>query len=449
MAATGLAELDDVPADDRTLRRRRTGGRTSRRWALRAVTAAVAVASALAGSGCSTKAQNSPTSAPAGQGAVRTDVGVSGNTITLGVLTDSTGAFAALGKDITFGHQVYWDARNAAGGVCGRYRVALEIADHGYNVQKATAQYSAMREKVVALNQLLGSPMATALAPDLAKDNVLTMPMAWAVNLTDSPAFALVGPTYDLETINGLDSLLEQGLIKEGDPIGHIFHDSEYGANALLGTKYFAGRHNMTVVEQKISPLEGDLSSRITALKAAGVKAIVLSTSPSQVAVAASATEAAGLRVPLLGSSPTFQPSLLNTPARNALIDRFYYSGPITTLGVPPTKALSDAITAKRPNETVSNGVVAGYAASRIMDIILTKACANGDLTRAGVIAAKRSLNNIETDGLTGTLDYTQLGVSPSKQNFIARPKADAPAASVIVAPLYEGPTAKAYKRGA
>ncbi|CAI7974480.1 Peripla_BP_6 domain-containing protein [Frankia sp. Hr75.2] len=449
MPVNGSAGPDDVPEDDRIRYRRRANNRAGRRWTLPTVTTLIALVSALVVSGCSTKAEDTAASAPAGQGAVRTDVGVTADTITLGLLTDTTGPFAALGKDVTFGQQVYWDAKNTAGKVCGRYKVELEIADHGYNVQKVTTQYSAMRKNVLALNQVLGSPMASALAPDLVKDNVLTIPMAWALNLADSPAFALTGPTYDIETINGLDFLLEQGLIKKGGPIGHIFHDSEYGANALLGTKYFARQHGMTVVEQRISALEGDLSSRVTALRAAGVQAIVLTTSPPQAAVAASATEAAGLRVPLLGNSPTFQPSLLNTPARDVLINRFYHSGPNTSLGVPQTKAIAEAIAAERPNGAFSNGVVTGYVAARIMDAILTKGCENGDLTRAGVIAAKRSLNNVGTDGLTGTLDYTQLGVSPSKQNFIARPDADAPAASVIVATLYEGPTAKAYKRGA
>ena len=36
---------------------------------------------------------------------------------------------------------------------------------------------------------------------------------------------------------NGFDYLFEEGLIKEGDKIGHIYFEGEYGENGLAGTK--------------------------------------------------------------------------------------------------------------------------------------------------------------------------------------------------------------------
>ena len=49
---------------------------------------------------------------------VQTDVGVEGDTITLGVLTDLTGVFAALGKDITNANDAVLEGRNK---VCDNY----------------------------------------------------------------------------------------------------------------------------------------------------------------------------------------------------------------------------------------------------------------------------------------------------------------------------------------
>ena len=71
------------------------------------VVAAVVVAAA---SGCSTKAPESSGSGEAGGGggAVPPDVGVAGETIRLGVLTDLTGVFSALGKDITNANTLFW-----------------------------------------------------------------------------------------------------------------------------------------------------------------------------------------------------------------------------------------------------------------------------------------------------------------------------------------------------
>nr|MDP9460420.1 ABC transporter substrate-binding protein [Actinomycetota bacterium] len=63
----------------------------------------VAAAVVVTASGCSTKAPENSGGGGGGGGQaadVQTDIGVEGNTITLGVLTDLTGVFAALGNDI-------------------------------------------------------------------------------------------------------------------------------------------------------------------------------------------------------------------------------------------------------------------------------------------------------------------------------------------------------------
>ena len=58
---------------------------------------------------------------------------------------------------------------------------------------------------------------------------MVNIPAAWAQSLTENPEIAVVGATYDVEMINGLDYLLKQGKIKEGDKIGHIYFEGEYG----------------------------------------------------------------------------------------------------------------------------------------------------------------------------------------------------------------------------
>ena len=71
----------------------------------RGAVALVSVAMVLAASGCSTKSSDSETST---QDGVEVGRGVDGDTITLGSLTDLTGVFAALGKDITNAQALYW-----------------------------------------------------------------------------------------------------------------------------------------------------------------------------------------------------------------------------------------------------------------------------------------------------------------------------------------------------
>lgn len=422
------------------------GNRVRHHRLMRPVAAIVAAAALVAAASCSTKADEKPP-AESTSGPVKTGQGIEGNVITLGVLTDFTGLNAAAGKEVTEGQRIFWDQVNADGGICDRFTVELEVKDHGYNVQTAVSQYAEISGDVLSFVQVLGSGMATALIPELEKDGLIGIPLAWAKNLAASENYAVVGPTYDVETINGLDYLLKEGLIREGGKIGHIFHDSEYGNNALEGSKFFAQQHGMTVVEQRIGPAEPDMTSRVTALAAENVSAIVLTTQPSQTAGVAAAAAGAGLNVPLLGNGPTHIPSLLDTPARDALIEHFYLVGPTGGVGLEPAADLLKAYKTKFPGVEPSNSVVTGYATSKVMELILEKACAAGDLTPAGVLAAKAAVSPVDTGGLTGELDFSKPGSSPSRQDFIARPKPGVPGGTEGVEASYEGPTVDSYVR--
>jgi ABC-type branched-subunit amino acid transport system substrate-binding protein len=373
---------------------------------------------------------------------VKTGPGISGKTITLGVLTDLSGVFAALGKDVTQAQQLFWDQQNAKGGVCGKYQVKLDVKDHGYVVQTAVQLYGGMKSSILALQHTIGSPINTALADQLQADKIVNIPEAWARNLTQNPENAVVGATYDVEMINGLDYLLKQGKIKEGDKLGHIYFEGEYGANGLAGSKYFASQHKMTVVEAQIKSTDADMTAQVTKFKAAGVKAILLTTAPKATASAAGVAAQVGLNVPILGNNPVYDPSLLKSPAGPAIMAHLLVASPVTAFETQP-QLLKD-YTAKYPG-TPSLGAVHGYADAVVMDQILEKACANGDLTRDGVTKAKASLSNVDTKGLVVPLDYSKLGQSPSAQSFILQP-APGPGGAKQLAAAAEGDDVKNFK---
>ncbi|MDP9391471.1 MAG: ABC transporter substrate-binding protein, partial [Actinomycetota bacterium] len=121
----------------------------------------VAAAVVVTASGCSTKAPENSGGGGGGGGQaadVQTDIGVEGNTITLGVLTDLTGVFAALGNDITNANALFWENNQ----VCDTYDVELNVQDTGYVPQQGVQLYSGMRDSVLAMQQTIGSPINTA-----------------------------------------------------------------------------------------------------------------------------------------------------------------------------------------------------------------------------------------------------------------------------------------------
>jgi ABC-type branched-subunit amino acid transport system substrate-binding protein len=392
--------------------------------------AAVVVAAA---SGCSTKAPESSGGGGGGAAAdVQTDVGVEGTTIKLGVLTDLTGVFAALGKDITNANELFWKENK----VCDTYDVTLDVQDTGYVPQQGVQLYSGMKDGILAMQQTIGSPINTALAPEYEADQIVNFPSAWSKTLTEIPGTGVVGATYDVEIANGYDYLFKEGLLKEGDTVGHIYFEGEYGANGLAGTKAVAEQKGLKVVEAQIKSSDQDMSAQITQFQAAGVNLIALTVAPGQLASVAAVAEAQGLDVPILGSNPVFAPGLLQGPAAGWLKSHLYVASPVSSFDANPD--LLKKYEAAYPDATPSLGVVVGTGMSEIMKQVLDSACDNGDLTRAGVVSAFNDLKKVDTGGLVVPIRGYELGKSPSLESFVLQP-ADVPGGAKVLAEAFEG----------
>jgi ABC-type branched-subunit amino acid transport system substrate-binding protein len=401
--------------------------------------AVLAVAAVLtAASGCSNKAQDTGSaSASGGAGDVKTDVGVEGTTINLGVLTDLTGVFAALGKDITNANTLYWKDNK----VCDTYDVKLNVQDTGYVPQTGVQLYSGMKDSILAMQQTIGSPINTALAPEYTADKMVNFPSAWAQTLTEIPGTGVVGATYAVEIANGYDYMLKQGLLHEGDTVGHIYFEGEYGANGLAGTQAVAKEKNLKVVEAQIKSTDQDMSSQITQFKAAGVKMVALTVAPTQLASAAAAMEAQGLDVPILGNNPVFAPGLLQGPAANKIKKDLYVASPVSGFDQHPD--LLKEYQAAYPEGTPSLGVLVGTGMSEIMKQVLDSACDNGDLTRQGVLDAFNGLKNVDTNDVVVPIRGFEAGKSPSLESFVLQP-ADVPGGAKVVQDAFEGQFAAA-----
>jgi ABC-type branched-subunit amino acid transport system substrate-binding protein len=395
------------------------------RWS-RIVAAGLMAALLLAtASGCGSKGKDSvSTSGASGGASIKTGPGITDKTITLGVLTDLSGVFAPLAQPLTQANQLYWKEQNAKGGVCQR-TVNLVIKDHGYDPQKAVVQYRDMATKVAGLQQLLGSPITAALLPTLKTDHMISLLSAWPSSLLGNDFVVEIGAPYDIELINALDYLKGKGKIKSGDKIGHVYYEGEYGENGLKGTKFYASKNGMTVVEQKIQPTDEDMSGQVAAFKRAGVQVIAVTTGPKQLASLAGIAASQGLNVPIVGNNPTFDPAVMSSPAAKALRANVYVAGSISpfALDMPKVKEVGDQYLKAYGKKNAKASVQFGYVQAQVMHEILNKACSNKDLSREGVIKAARQLSGIDTGGLVaGALDYAKLGQPSSRSIYIARP---------------------------
>ncbi|MCW2587216.1 MAG: branched-chain amino acid transporter periplasmic protein [Frankiales bacterium] len=407
--------------------------------------ALVLVALALVASGCSTKSGGGKATS---SGGVKTGPGVTASKIRLGVLTDTSGVFASLGATVTQGNQLGVDDINAAGGICGR-QLELAIQDHGYDVQKAVSLYAQEAPNVAGMLQLLGSPMTTALLDTLKTDHMLSATATWASTLLKSNDIMISGATYDVEQINGLSYLMDQGKIKKGDKVGHIYIEGEYGANGLAGSRFAAQKLGFTITPVQIKATETDLTSAVGQLKSAGVKAIALTTTPKQTASAVGVAAVGRFAVPFLGNNPTYSPLLLGTAVGPALESNLYISGSSIPLSAdnPEAQKVLAAFKKKYPGKPSNAGVTYGYGVAQIYSHVLKAACDNKDLSRQGLEAAFRTLTNVDTKGIIAPLDYSKPGQIPARQTYIVRPSKATLAIDglKIDKQLFEAPIAKDY----
>ncbi|MGW0780687.1 ABC transporter substrate-binding protein [Streptomyces sp. NPDC002913] len=410
------------------------------------VVGAVAAALTLTLVGCSEKAKSSDDGA-ADKNGVKAGEGVTDSKITLGALTDMTGVYASLGKSVTQAQQLWVEETNKAGGICDR-DIELTVRDHGYDPQKAIGAYTELEPNVLGFTQFIGSPFVSAVESRIdGQDKGIVLPQAWSANLVGSKYVRVIGATYDVETINLVDFLLDEKRIAKGDKIGHVYFEGDYGENALAGSKHAAAEAGLTVVEQKIKPTDNDMTAQVSALKQAGVKAVIVSAGPRQAASLVGVAAATGFAVPVVGNNSAYAPQLLATQAGPAL-QKDYYIGastlPIGDSAEGPAK-LAKAYAAKYPKDGLDNGVIAGYNAASVFGEALKKACESKDLTREGVDKALLTIKDFGGDfGIAH--DFTDPSAPSTRQTVVMKPDAKSPGGLKVVRPAEIAPAAESFK---
>jgi ABC-type branched-subunit amino acid transport system substrate-binding protein len=384
-----------------------------------------------------------------GTGGVKTGPGVTAKTITLGQLTDLSGVFAPLATAFTQAQELYWKERNAAGGVCGR-QVKLVNKDAAYDVQKAVSLYRDTEPDVAAFSQVVGSPTIAALLPTFERDSMLAVAAAWPPAFLDAKSVSIVGATYDIEAINGIEWLMENKGLKKGDAIGDLYFEGDFGEGGLVGVKYAAEKLGLRLIEQKIKATDEDMSSAAAKFKREGVKAIWVTTAPGQLASLAGVAKSTGLDVPIGTNGPVFAPQLLSTPVGNTLAENVtvFNSNAAYSADNPAVKKLAAAYEKAYPKGVPQQAVVTGYSEAQVMDAILKQACKNKDLSRAGLVTALRQLSGVDTQGLVaGDLDFTKVGQSSSKAVYAHDVDKAAPGGLKTVGDVLNYPTAQSYER--
>jgi ABC-type branched-subunit amino acid transport system substrate-binding protein len=416
----------------------------------RARALSLAAVAALALAACSTS-DPSEASGSGGSGSdeVETGNGVTDDEITVGVLTDLSGPFAAGAAVQVTEFKAYWDQVNADGGICDR-DVVVDVQDHGYDPQKAVTLYRSMAPDVIALQQVLGGPTSSAVLPLAEQDDVYVGGVGWAGSALQYENNQLPGASNAIEAANAIDYMVDELDVPEGAKVGVVYFTGDYGGDALAGAQHAADERGLEIVAQEITPATTDLSAQASALAQADVAGVVLAAAPTQFASLAGVLASQGANVPIIGMNPTFNPSLLTTPAKDALLANAYSITSVAPYSsdAEGVKAANDLYTKADPDGAIGWEVPLAYVQAELLKQSLDGACEAGDLTPEGVVAALRDSSSVDTKGLLPDgLDYSEVGQSPTTTVYLSKVDANAPAGLALVDEL-SGPSAESFSYG-
>lgn len=391
---------------------------------------------------------------------IATDVGVDleAGTITVGLLSDLTGPFGPLVTAIVAGHQVYWQHVNDNGGIHG-LQVELEVVDTQYIVDNHIQLYEELKDEVVAFGHSTGSPHTVAINPQLQEDGILAIPLTWYSGWSD-PAINsnLVphGAPYCIEAMDMIEYLMKQAQASgiEAPKLAIVSMPGDYGLDSAVGAQKAAEALGLEVVYDGSGTLipgdESTLTAAAESIASSGADIVWATATPGLFSSVYGQTIARGFVGIWGGAGPSWNPAYVaeGSPIADAITRDMYISFYADSwngdsAGVAEVR---DLFAQYQPDAPPTDYYGEGFVEAKILHEALLKAYDNGDLTQSGVVAAAKSLEEVDFDGLAPNETYVG-GPNERLQRKINifRPDPTAPTGSVKIESEYVSDTAANY----
>ena len=357
-----------------------------------------------------------------------TDFGVTDDAIRIGMSADLSGIFAGLTTPIVDAQIAYFDRLNEQGGIAGR-QIEIVTLDSGYDVPTHLDNYAELSEEsaqgVVMISQSTGSPHTGAISGDLVDDDLIALPLSWYSGWADQELGANVFELYTnycFESMNGVEFLASQSDVANPS-LAILSFPGEYGQDGAAGAKIAAAELGLDIVfdgEAQVTPGGDDFTSVISQLVDADPDIVWITANFAALGDILGGAAGQGLDAIWSGNLPTYNPVLLGTEVAPA-IDQFYFASAYTALwnsnGSAGMTDIVSTLQERLPNGTYAqaDAYIFGWTEAIFTQAVLEQAAANGDMTRAGVVAAANEVS-VDFQGLAP--DQTWVG---DPNDFVVR----------------------------
>jgi ABC-type branched-subunit amino acid transport system substrate-binding protein len=404
--------------------------------------------------------------APAGGAAtvardqVRFDVGVTrepcperinpeNGCIYLGTISDLTeGPFASLAVPITEAQRAFWQRVNQQGGVHGfDVNVSKYVRDNKYKPDVHKQVYDEIKGHVLALAQTLGSPQTAAIIDELQATGTVAVPASWTSAWAYEDVIMESGNNYCVESMNAVDYAVRT---REVSRVLAVHYPGDYGEDGAAGASIAAARHGLRFTSVSQQPLSTGATTQAAVEAILNVKPdlVVLSVAPRETGQIVGAAVAGGYDGLFIGNGPTWAPSLLQSPAGDALQEHYLQAAPWGSFdsATPGHEAMRATLGDVKGND----GYVFGWVWSYPIKAALEQAIRYGDVTRAGLRAAVDDLESVNYEGMLpeGAGDFADGPNSGGtvRQTVIQRPDPAAEAGVSVLENFFAGPIASSYE---
>jgi len=417
---------------------------------------AVAALLAVAVSACGTGSSSSTTSNEGGKVQGGPGVDVASKTITVGDINALSGPAAPLGNAVAAGHRAFFDSLNAHGGIDG-WKVQLVVKDSGYKPQEHVQLYNELQPSVAILNSF-GSPTTKAIQPQVDQQKIVTFPASFDSLWGADSVMAPVGAPYSIDIANVLDYYTQGGVKKPR--IGIVYQNDEYGADGLRGFKAAKSALGFTDAgEESFNAGDTSFTAQVQKLKSAGADAVVVTALPSATGPIVGTAATLGFKPRWILQGPSFLEQLITkdgnvgsppTPVaaalKGALVTSFAAPwGDDAASGMKQLVADHQHYSAKLPPSIY---FTLAYAQGQVQAAILRKAIQSGNLTRAGILAAKQNLGTVDLRGIAPNVSYAPQPGPPTRKSLITRIDPAVPGFLKAVATDHDSQVADSLKIG-
>lgn len=350
--------------------------------------------------------------------------------VSIGALNGESGPAGVLGKPYAVGKRIL--AAQIAAGDSGLlpegWTIELVERDHGYNPQRSVQLFNEIRDRVLFIATSFGTPNTLPLQPMLERHQIVAFPASLSSKMAEFAYTPPIGPSYKIEAQRAMDWVVDSVGDTSTIRAGIIYQQDDYGQDGHDGWMQAAAHHGVEIVAMETyAPGQADFTAPVNALKKAGATHVFLATLPS----------ATG---PVLGSASQLDFAPVWVGNLPAWIDRFFDPAVIPPEVFDNFHVVSGAPYWGEPGEFMQRFVetyekygrdqsppdsyiLLSYLQGVVAMEVLSRAIEAGDLSRAGYLAALRTLKNYSVGDVVGySIDLSALPYVAGVETRVLKP---------------------------